>query len=132
CPLGIPDVPELGGEHDPVTIRRHGPPHQLLIPAEPVHVSRVEESHPQVDRTPNGPGGLRPIAPPVELGHPHAAESDSGDLEALAAQRPGVLDLGDGHRLPARELSSAPRLSVPKWTTSRPTVSSWKLFFSSD
>src|SRR5262249_11360875 len=72
------------------------------------------------------------IAFPVELGHPHAAEADRRDHKALAAQRPSVLDPRGRHRSPAREVSRAPRLRSPNWTTSLPTVSSWNRFFASD
>ena len=72
---------ELGGELHLVAAAVDGAAHELLVVARPVHVGGVEEGHAQVERATDRRGRLVLVGGSVELGHPHAAESDGGYLE---------------------------------------------------
>ena len=61
---------------------------QLLVRVGPVHLGRVEERHAELDGAVDGGDGLALIAllgGAVGLAHPHQAEPEGGDGEALGA-----------------------------------------------
>ena len=59
---------------------------QQLVGAPPVHVRRVEQCHAELERTMDRADRLASSGRAVELGHPHAAESERRDAQAAAAQ----------------------------------------------
>jgi hypothetical protein len=76
------NVAELRRELDLVAPAGNGSGHELLVRERPVHVGRVEERDAEVQRALDRVQSLLLVARSVELGHPHAAEPDGGDLES--------------------------------------------------
>ena len=81
--VGCADVAELRREHDLVAPARYRLADELLVRADAVHVCRIEERHADLERSVDRRDRLSLIRGTVELGHPHAAEALSGDLEPL-------------------------------------------------
>jgi hypothetical protein len=73
---------ELRRYHHLVAPARHRAADQLLIGVGAVHLGRVQEVHPELDRALDRRGRLVLVGGAVERRHPHAAESDRGHLEA--------------------------------------------------
>jgi hypothetical protein len=63
-----------------------GPAHEPFVAADAVHVGGVPEGDAAVDRVVEQVDGLRILARAVELGHPHAAESDGRYFESARAK----------------------------------------------
>ena len=66
--------------------------HQFLVRVRPIRLGRVEEGHAERDRAMDRRNRLTLVAlvgRAVGLAHPHAAETDLGDGEALGAKRAG-------------------------------------------
>ena len=84
------DAPGLAVVGPPVLVIlapfAHHAADQLLVGADAVHVGGIEEGHPAIQRQMDRGDGLRLVAAGVEVGHPHAAEAEGGDVEALAAE----------------------------------------------
>src|SRR5439155_7294635 len=74
------DVPELGRDDDLVAAPLDRPADELLVRERPVHVGRVQEVDPELERAPDRPEPFALIRGPVELGHAHAAEADGRGL----------------------------------------------------
>ena len=72
---------ELAGELQLVAASLDRAAQELLVVPRPVHVGGVEEGHADVERAADRRGRLVLVRGSVELGHPHAAESDRGYLE---------------------------------------------------
>ena len=77
---------ELGSEDDLVPPAHDRPADELLVGERTVHVGGVEEVDAEIEGAVNGRDRLRVIAARVEVGHPHAAEAERGDAEALGAK----------------------------------------------
>ncbi len=70
-------VAELGGDHRPCPIAAGERPfQQLLVGAEAIHVRRVQEVRPPVQRLVHRGDGLVLVDRTVERGHGHATESE--------------------------------------------------------
>ena len=76
-------VAELRREHDLVAAVGDRLADELLVRERAVHVGRVEEGDAELERAVDRRDRLASSAVAVELGHPHAAESERGDLESL-------------------------------------------------
>jgi hypothetical protein len=84
--LTVLNVPaELGGYHDLVTDRSKRLAHEFLVDVRAVDLGSVVERHALIDRAAQhrdhvvAAAGIGAVA----LGHPHRAEPDRGDLQAL-------------------------------------------------
>jgi hypothetical protein len=76
---------ELGGDHDLVAERLQAFADQLLVRIGAVDLGGVEEGHAQLDRAGQhleGVGLVQRRA--VDLAHPHAAQTDGRDFQAVA------------------------------------------------
>ena len=71
APVGTAHVAELGRQHDLVAPAREGPAHELLVPADAVHVGGIEEGDAEFDGAMDGRDRFPIVAPAVELRHPH-------------------------------------------------------------
>ena len=58
-----------------------------LVGVRPVHVGRVEERDPELERPVDGGDRLGVVPGPVEVGHPHAAQALAGDRQSLRSER---------------------------------------------
>ena len=85
-PVVAAHIAELGGEHDLVAAPPDRTPHEDLVGERAVHVGRVEEVDPQLERPLDRRDRLLVVALAVELGHPHAPEPLLRDLEPLATK----------------------------------------------
>src|SRR6185436_9671317 len=74
------------GEHDLGAAVADGAAHQLLVGERAVHVGGVDEGDAAVERAVDGGDRFRLAGVLVELAHPHAAEAERRDLEALPAE----------------------------------------------
>ena len=81
----VPDVAELGGQHDLLAPVGDGPADQHLVGERPVHVGGVEQRDAEVERAVDGGDGLALVGGAVELRHAHAAEAEGGHLEGVIA-----------------------------------------------
>ena len=84
--LAVLDAPpELGGDLDLAADRLEGLADELFVQVWPVYLGGVEERHAQIGG--GAEHGDHVVAAPwvgsVALRHPHAAQSDRGDLEPL-------------------------------------------------
>src|SRR6185436_17619941 len=84
------NVPELCCEHDLAAALANRPPHQPLVGKRPVDVRGVQEINSKIQRTMHRRNRLNIVALTVELGHPHAAETDRGDRGAAEPKLKGV------------------------------------------
>ena len=106
-------VAELRREHDLVAAAGDRAADELLVRERAVHVGRVEEGDPELERAVDRGDRLALVGGAVELGHPHAAEALGGDLQALAAECARLhaallaltMDRGRPKRALAREVS---------------------------
>ena len=71
---------------DPVAVVSDRPADEVLVRERPVHVRGVEEGDPELERAVDRRDRLAFIGGAVELGHPHAAQSERGHVEPLRAQ----------------------------------------------
>ena len=95
APVDAPDLrsglahdPELGREDDAVAPSFQGLAHRNLVGVRAVRVGGIEKADSQIEREMYQRYGLilgRP-AGRIEIRQPHAAETDLGDLQALASQ----------------------------------------------
>jgi len=79
-------VAELGGDHHAVAAIGDRATDELLVRERAVHVRRVEQRHPQLERAVDRGDRLALVGRPIELGHAHAPEPLLGDDEALATE----------------------------------------------
>ena len=84
---------ELGRDHPVVSMSGDRLADQLLVLERPVHLGRVEEVDPQIERLADRRDCLVLVGGAVEGRHAHASESERGDLESPIAQR-SLLHLG--------------------------------------
>src|SRR5712675_2866689 len=81
--LGITNITEFRGKDHLITSSFDSPSDQLFIRERPVNVSSVEKVDAQLQCAMNRGNGFLVIAVSVEVRHPHAAQSHSGNLESL-------------------------------------------------
>jgi hypothetical protein len=74
-------VAELRRQHDVLAPVANRASDELLVRERPVHVSRVEKIHAEIERAMNRGDRLRVVVRAVELRHSHAAEADGRDGE---------------------------------------------------
>src|SRR4029079_1860204 len=74
--VGPAYVAELGRHEHPIAFALDRAPDQFLVPADAVHVGRVEEGHAALDRVVDGRDRFRFAAAGVEFAHADAAEAD--------------------------------------------------------
>src|SRR5207253_8982211 len=79
-------VAELGGEEDLVAAVLDCPAHQLLIPADAVHVGGVQEGHSAVECVVDRRDRFIVAARAIEFAHAHAAEADRRDFGTILAE----------------------------------------------
>src|SRR5256886_10131304 len=85
--VGTAHVPELRRQDPLRAPARDGAAHELLVGEWAVHVRRVEECDPQVERPLNRGDRLGVVATAVKLRHPHASQAQGRHREALPAKR---------------------------------------------
>src|SRR5256886_334844 len=85
--VGTAHVPELRRQDHLRAPARDGAAHELLVGERAVHVRRVQERDPQVERPLNRGDRLGVVATAVKLRHPHASQAEGRHLEALPAKR---------------------------------------------
>ena len=87
-PFDWVDVPpELGGDHDLIPIGGERLADEFLVGVRTVDLGGVEERDAAIDRGADQRDHLLPVGlVAVAAGHAHAAQSDGGDLEAVAAE----------------------------------------------
>jgi hypothetical protein len=78
------DVAELGGDDHLVPVRSQRLADQALVGEGAVHVGGVEEGDPELHGAADHRLRLLLVGHPVELRHPHAAETKRGDVEVGA------------------------------------------------
>ena len=78
--------PELRRKDDLVAAAVQPFAEKELVRTDAVHVGRVQERDPEVDRAMDRPDRFSLVRCPVELGHAHAAEPDRRDDEAVRAE----------------------------------------------
>src|SRR5208337_1389849 len=77
---------ELGGDRRLVAPVLERAADQRLVRPRTIHLRRIEERAAEVDGAMESGDRFRLVRGPIGLAHPHAAEADGGDLEALAAE----------------------------------------------
>ena len=82
----VPDRAELGRDHHLVPATGERPSEQFLVEVRPVHLGGVEQGDAEVDGAVDRCDRARLVGAcaGVEGRHPHAAEADASDLEAVA------------------------------------------------
>ena len=77
---------ELGREDDLVAPALQGAAQQLFVGERPVRLGGIEEGDAELERAVERSDGFAVVGHAVGLAHPHAAESQRGDLEPLGAE----------------------------------------------
>jgi hypothetical protein len=82
---------ELGGQHDLVAPgAAEDPSEQFFVGVRPIDFGGVEQRHPGLDSLDQGCLALGCVGPGlVNAGHPHAAETEGGNFQALLAELAG-------------------------------------------
>jgi hypothetical protein len=109
--VGVADDPELRRQLHLVAAAGDRAADEHLVRERAVHVGGVEEGDAELERAVDRRDRLVLVARPVEIGHPHAAEADPRDLEALCAERDSPHPESSGYiirRAACRAWRSAP------------------------
>src|SRR5207248_9308370 len=81
--LCISYIAKLCGKHDFVAAVANSATNKLLVVADAIHVSRIEDEHAEFNRTVNYFDRFVVVARAVELAHSHAAEAKGRNREVL-------------------------------------------------
>src|SRR5690606_4685346 len=100
-------VAELRGNDGPIASIAQRAADELPVAADAVHVGRVEEVDPDVQRAENVLYRERLSGRTVEVAHPHAAEPDGRHVRAVRSEFPRL------HRFPPESFVSRQRLLSP-------------------
>ena len=107
--VGVAHDAELGGDDRLVAAPGQRLADEHLVGVRPVHVGRVEEVDPELERPVDGGGRLVVVGRTVEVGHPHAAQALARDHESLRSER----DRFDGHLGSSRGVRPPLRFRAP-------------------
>ena len=87
---GVAHDAELGGNHHPVTLAFESFGQQLFVFEGTVHVGRIKERDAQLHGPVQGADAFGIVLLTVKIGHAHAAEAESRNSEARAAEGAGL------------------------------------------